>query len=107
MKCAVVAAVVPGMVVAAACSKALMVGVVLPDTGTASVYGASIKPHLLSALERTYRALPQTGSLYDTPTVADLTRPVDHSHEVHAAGNTDTILGRAEDGLLRDFPRAE
>ena len=26
------------------------------------VYGASIKPHLLSALERTYRALPQTGS---------------------------------------------
>jgi benzoyl-CoA reductase subunit A len=26
------------------------------------VYGASIKPHLLSALERTYRALPQTGA---------------------------------------------
>jgi benzoyl-CoA reductase subunit A len=26
------------------------------------VYGASIKPHLLSALERTYRALPQTAS---------------------------------------------
>jgi benzoyl-CoA reductase subunit A len=25
------------------------------------VYGASIKPHLLSALERTYRTLPQTG----------------------------------------------
>jgi benzoyl-CoA reductase subunit A len=26
------------------------------------VYGASIKPHLLSALERTYRTLPQTGA---------------------------------------------
>jgi len=51
MKRAVHAAVLLGMMVATACSRKLLVGVVLPETGEAAVYGASIKSGLKVAFD--------------------------------------------------------
>jgi branched-chain amino acid transport system substrate-binding protein len=51
MRLAVVAAAVLGTMVITACSQRLVIGVVLPETGDAAVYGASIKSGLKLAFD--------------------------------------------------------
>ncbi len=51
MRCAVAAVALLGVLVATACSRRLLVGIVLPESGEAAVYGAAIKSGLKIAFD--------------------------------------------------------